>query len=102
MFAGAPRSMRGAGRPNGSPPAVMRSTSRLERRARPGSTSPVCSAAKAVSSPVTPIGASSNGCSFSSRACGAWSVAMQSIAPERSALDQRLAVGLARAAAGSS
>ena len=38
---------------------------------------------KAVSSPVTPIGASSNGASFSSRECGAWSVAMQSIAPDR-------------------
>ena len=35
--------------------------------------------------PVTPIGASSKGCSFSSRACGAWSVATQSIAPDRSA-----------------
>src|SRR3712207_9201062 len=30
------------------------------------------------------FGAASNGCSFSSRACGAWSVATQSIAPERS------------------
>ena len=30
-----------------------------------------------------PIGASSNGTSFSSRACGAWSVAMQSIVPVR-------------------
>ena len=28
-----------------------------------------------------PIGASSKGTSFSSRACGAWSVAMQSIVP---------------------
>ncbi len=43
----------------------------------------MCSVANAVSSPVTPIGASSNGCSFSSRECGAWSVATQSIAPER-------------------
>jgi hypothetical protein len=62
----------------------MRSTS-SSSPITPGSTSPVCSAAKAVSSPVTPMGASSNGCSFSSRAWGAWSVAMQSIAPERSA-----------------
>ena len=30
-----------------------------------------------------PIGASSKGTSFSSRACGAWSVAMQSIVPSR-------------------
>ena len=30
-----------------------------------------------------PIGACSNGTSFSSRACGAWSVAMQSTIPER-------------------
>ena len=40
-------------------------------------------AANDVSSPVVPIGASSNGTSFSSRACGAWSVAMQSIVPSR-------------------
>ena len=32
-----------------------------------------------------PNGAVSNGCSFSSRECGAWSVAMKSIAPLRSA-----------------
>ncbi len=31
-----------------------------------------------------PIGASSNATSFSSRACGAWSVAMQSMVPSRS------------------
>ena len=42
-------------------------------------------AANAVSSPVTPFGACSNGCSFSSAACGAWSVAMQSTTPERTA-----------------
>ena len=40
-------------------------------------------AANAVSSPVVPIGASSHGTSFSSRACGAWSVAMQSMVPSR-------------------
>ena len=33
--------------------------------------------------PVTPIAACSNGTSFSSAECGAWSVAMQSIRPER-------------------
>ena len=102
MFAGEPGASVGTGRPNGSPPAVIRSTSSAEVEHARARTSPVCSAANAVSRPVTPIGASSNGCSFSSRACGAWSVAMQSIAPERSAVDQRLAVGLARAAAGSS
>jgi len=37
----------------------------------PGSTRPVWMAANAVSSPVTPLGACSNGCSFSSAACGA-------------------------------
>ena len=41
-----------------------------------------------------PIGASSNGTSFSSRACGAWSVAMQSIVPSRRPVDQRLPVVL--------
>ena len=41
-------------------------------------------AAKAVSRPVTPIAALSKGTSFSSLACGAWSVAMQSIVPSRS------------------
>ena len=34
---------------------------------------------------MTPKGASSNGTSFSSRACGAWSVAIASIVPSRSA-----------------
>ena len=42
-------------------------------------------AANAVSSPVVPIAASSNGTSFSWRAWGAWSVATQSITPRRSA-----------------
>ncbi len=65
-------------------PAVIRSTT-VSSDSTPGSTRCVCSAANAVSSPVTPIGATSNGCSFSSRACGAWSVATQSIVPERSA-----------------
>ncbi len=49
----------------------------------PGTTRSVWIAAKAVSSPVTPIAALSNGTSFSSFACGAWSVAMQSIVPSR-------------------
>ena len=48
-------------------------------------TSSVCSAAKAVSRPVTPIAACSKGTSFSSAWCGAWSVAMHSIVPSRSA-----------------
>ena len=46
-------------------------------------TSSVWTAANEVSSPVVPIGACSNGTSFSSRACGAWSVAMQSMTPSR-------------------
>jgi hypothetical protein len=72
----------GVATPNGSQPAVIRATTNA-RSITPGSTSPVCSVAKAVSRPVTPIGASSNGSSFSSRECGAWSVATQSIVPER-------------------
>ena len=51
----------------------------------PGTTSSVWSTGKAVSSPVVPMGASSNGTSFSSRACGAWSVATQSMVPSHSA-----------------
>ena len=43
---------------------------------------------------MVPIGASSNGTSFSSRACGAWSVAMQSIVAVAQAGDQRLPVVL--------
>ena len=35
----------------------------------------------AVSSPMMPLGASANGLAFSSAECGAWSVAMMSIAP---------------------
>ena len=45
----------------------------------------MCSAAKAVSRPVTPIAACSKGTSFSSAWCGAWSVAMHSMVPSRSA-----------------
>ena len=69
--------------PSGSPPAVMRSTTQPSDRI-PGTTSSVWTAANAVSSPVVPIGACSKGTSFSSRACGAWSVAMQSMTPLRS------------------
>ena len=52
---------------------------------RPVRTRWVWQAANAVSSPVTPKGASSNGTSFSSAAWGAWSVAMQSRVPSASA-----------------
>jgi hypothetical protein len=76
---------------NSAAPAVIRSTS-SPSSSTPGSTRPVYSAANAVSRPVVPIGACSNGTSFSSRACGAWSVATQSIVPVAQALDQRLAV----------
>ena len=62
-------------RPSARPAGRARST--------PGRTSSVCRAAKAVSSPVTPIAACSKGTSFSSAACGAWSVAMHSIVPSR-------------------
>ena len=71
---------------------ARRSVSSVEHaRARRGRGT---SAGKAVSSPITPFGAASNGTSFSPGACGAWSVAMQSIVPSRSAVDQRLAVRL--------
>ena len=60
----------------------MRSTT-VARSSTPGTTSSEWTAAKAVSRPVVPIGACSKGTSFSSRACGAWSVAMQSTTPER-------------------
>ncbi len=69
--------------PNGSPPQVMRST-RVSSGSTPGSTSSVCRTANAVSRPVTPIAACSKGTSFSSGACGAWSVATQSMVPSRS------------------
>ena len=42
-------------------------------------------AANAVSRPITPFGAASNGTSFSCARCGAWSVAMQSSVPSASA-----------------
>ena len=58
----------------------------------PGSTRCVWSAANAVSRPVTPNGASSNGTSFSWRACGAWSVATHVIAPSPQRVAQSLAI----------
>src|SRR5262249_14977009 len=80
-FAGAPTAIRGSSRPKiRAGPADIRS-SRVGRSIRPGSTSDVFNAANAVSRPVTPNGASSNGTSFSSRAWGAWSVAIASIVP---------------------
>ncbi len=65
------------------PAPGLRSCARRSARARrtPGSTSPCTSAGKAVSSPITPLGAAGNGTSFSAGWCGAWSVAMQSIVP---------------------
>ena len=47
----------------------------------PFSTSSVTPSASDVSIPVMPLGACSNGLSFSSLGCGAWSVAMISIVP---------------------
>ena len=47
----------------------------------PGSTSSVSASASEVSSPSIPAGASSNGRSFCSTGCGAWSVAMASMVP---------------------
>ena len=79
--AGRPRSAAAPGRTARRRPTASRPPARAA--ARPGRTSSVWTAANAVSSPVVPIGASSHGTSFSSRACGAWSVAMQSIVPSR-------------------
>ena len=71
----------GTGRPSArAGPADIRSSS-VASGTSPVRTRYVLSAANAVSSPVTPNGASSNGTSFSCRACGAWSVATQSIVP---------------------
>src|SRR5664280_39830 len=81
-FARSPTATSGTGRPNSSAPALMRRTS-SPNSSTPGSTSPVYRAANAVSSPVLPIGACSKGTSFSSRACGAWSLATQSSVPLR-------------------
>ena len=89
-----PRGRSGTGRPGARPRSAAARGRTAPRRptasrpparaaARPGTTSSVWTAANAVSSPVVPIGASSHGTSFSSRACGAWSVAMQSIVPSR-------------------
>ena len=50
----------------------------------PGSTSSVSTTASAVSSPIVPGGDRSNSASFSSTACGAWSVAIASIVPSAS------------------
>src|SRR5437764_7016516 len=70
-FAGAPTAMRGGSSPYArAGPADMRSSS-VASGSRPGSTRCVWSAAQAVSRPVTPNGAASNGASFSWRACGA-------------------------------
>src|SRR2546423_2711318 len=84
-FAGAPTATRGGSSPKmRAGPVDIRSSS-VSSLTRPGSTRYVWSAAKAVSSPVTPNGAASNGTSFSSRECGAWSVAIAAIVPSFSA-----------------
>src|ERR1700730_6199820 len=80
--AGPPGAISAGTSPNSSAPAVIRATS-SSSSSSPVSTSPVWRAANAVSRPVVPIGACSKGTSFSSRACGAWSEATQSIVPAR-------------------
>ena len=60
----------------------------------PVSTSLVIATASAVSTPSIPGGASSNGRSFVSGACGAWSVAMASIVPSAIAGGERGDVGV--------
>ena len=50
----------------------------------------------AVSSPSMPNAASTNACSLSCRACGAWSVATASMVPSASAVAQRLDVLVGR------
>src|SRR5205823_8640326 len=85
MLAGAPTTRRGRSRPKiAAGPADRRSSTVWSFR-MPGSTSSVYRAEKAVSSPVTPNGADSNGTSFSSGLCGAWSVAIAAIEPSRTA-----------------
>src|SRR5437764_3088155 len=84
-FAGAPTTMRGGSSPKMHAGPVDSRSSRVSSFTRPGSTRYVWSAANAVSSPVTPNGAASNGTSFSSRECGAWSVAIAAIVPSFSA-----------------
>ena len=80
MFAAEPGASEGRSSPNGSAPPDIRSTTRARSRT-PGRIRSVWIAANAVSRPVTPIAACSNGTSFSSGWCGAWSVAMHSIVP---------------------
>src|SRR5262249_135604 len=83
--AGAPTASRGSGSENARAGAVVIAVTTVASGSTPGSTRPVTSDANAVSRPVTPFGACSNGCSFSSAACGAWSVAITSTRPERTA-----------------
>ena len=64
MFAGSPGAMRGVGRSYSAAPAVIRSIS-VSSSSSPVTTSSVKIAANAVSRPVVPIGACSNGTSFS-------------------------------------
>ena len=97
-----PTASRGAGSANARAGPTVIAVTTVASGSTPGSTRPVRSAANAVSRPVTPFGACSNGCSFSSSACGAWSVAITSTRPDADGLDQRLPVVLGRPAAGSS
>ena len=88
---GWPTAISGVGRPISAAPALSFSTISASGRTPCTPCRPRRTRSRG---PVVPIGASSNGTSFSSRACGAWSVAMQSIVPSLQALDQRLAVVL--------
>ena len=65
--------------------AVLMSSASRSRPIMPGSTSPVQSTGKAVSSPVMPKALFSSPRDFSSAECGAWSVAIMSMVPSRSA-----------------
>src|SRR2546421_1954615 len=87
-------SVRSAGAPAPRLPPGSRSSRAGSRERRdtsvatessPGLTSRSSSSVTAVSSPTTPLAAWSNSPSFSLTACGAWSVATQSIVPSASA-----------------
>ena len=82
-FAGAPTAIRGTGRSSSAAPAVSRSTTSAERQ-HAGQRRARCRARRTRSrGRWCPSAPPRTGTSFSSRACGAWSVAMQSIVPSR-------------------
>ena len=93
--AGGDRTGRAGRRGRRSPPgATTGAPARRTSVSTPGSTSSVSVSASAVSRPSIPGGASSNGRSFASVGCGAWSVAMASMVPSARPRLDRLDVGV--------